>query len=139
MVDLSRRKFLGAAAAAPIAVPFAARHAMTQQTAGIANNAGWIGEVCAGHPEEVSSLHDALRKLGYVPEYMRKRWRDQSRNVLHLDPDIASMRSISDSAKIQIQRRRNYESLESEFWGHETSSALYKEFEKLVGDASWRF
>jgi hypothetical protein len=59
---------------------------------------------------DMRSLWDAIRDLG-MPQWKREDLRDDARRSRTLDPDIASMRSLSLGAKMRKQWNRNYELL----------------------------
>lgn len=56
------------------------------------------------------SLWEALGEMG-VPDWKRDDLRDDAKRSRTLDPDIASMRSLSLSAKMRLQWDRNYDVL----------------------------
>lgn len=52
------------------------------------------------------SLVDFLRKWG-VPQFKRSEMRERARSSRLIDPDLAALRSISPSAMVRLQWRRN--------------------------------
>lgn len=54
-----------------------------------------------------SQARHALLKV-MKPEWWMQRRRLEARRVTHLDPDLASLKSVSVSAKIRIQRDNNF-------------------------------
>lgn len=114
-MDLNRRKFLGVAAASPLAAKEMARKAMEEaqmQASGISLQTDTIYARIAD-PDlapGTRSLWQALRELG-IPEWKRDDLREDARRCRTLDPDIAAMRSLSLDAKMRKQWNRNYQTL----------------------------
>jgi hypothetical protein len=112
-VSVGRRGFLRLLGAAPVALPVVAREAATK--AGI----GAVGVGMSGAPEAsyggsiTSSEGDWIASV--AKRVFSKDWEDEERerlkrwNVTSLDPDLASSRSLSLSAAMNIQRARNIE------------------------------
>ena len=59
---------------------------------------------------DMRSLWEAISELG-MPDWKREDLRDDARRNRTLDPDIASMRSLSLNAKMRRQWKRNYDIL----------------------------
>jgi hypothetical protein len=108
------------AAAAPIAVPhIGGLSAMESPLAGIAaakigldeptSSGGWVGSA------EKAISKQALKALG-VPKWLSADWDRQAQHVYGFDPDIASYRFMSLPAKLALQRKRNRQRIESEWW-----------------------
>lgn len=114
----TRRKMLGllgvGAAVGPNAV------AETMKQAGVVSGIGAdvaLG-LCARPPvPQAASSHDHSEWLlgrvqrskllrAFMPEWWRRQVRVQARNIRVLDPDIASLRSVSVSAKLHMQWAR---------------------------------
>ena len=112
---LSRRSFLRAAAAAPVAAKSGALQALT---AAVENGLTLAQAGVAIAPDIPTSwgIHAlsnkklyALFKMGMLPEWVRQ---DVDENILQntggrLSPDVAALRSVSLSAKFCIQRQRH--------------------------------
>lgn len=108
------------AVAAPIAAPhIGAMPAAGSELAGIASagfsyggptESGWGGPVS---PRSISK--QALKAIG-IPGWLTKEWDRNSRYVVAFDPDIASYRFMSLPAKLALQRKRNRERVEAEWW-----------------------
>lgn len=114
-MKLDRRKFLGVAAASPLAAKEVATRAMEQAQMQAADISTYSDSIYTGIPSpdpmpNMRSLWEAIGELG-VPEWKRDDLRDDARRSRTLDPDIASMRSLSLSAKMRRQWDRNYEVL----------------------------
>lgn len=60
--------------------------------------------------DDMRSLWDALKDLG-IPEWKREDLRDDAKRSRTLDPDIASMKSLTLNAKLRKQWDRNYDHL----------------------------
>ncbi len=114
-MNVARRGFLKLMGAVPIAAPIAAKEAMLAAS-GVASGIG-VGAVTK-YAEIADSQVAGLKPDGSWADHLRSRlahylspeYRSQLLREEHpsrLDPDIAAMRSISPSAQIAIQRKRN--------------------------------
>lgn len=110
------------AAAAPIAVPhIGALAAPGAGLAGISGAGSFAVEATgAGRPwhDTVSSKSiskHALKALG-IPGWLTNDWDRRAQHVSAFDPDIASYRFMSLPAKLALQRKRNRERIEAEWW-----------------------
>ena len=117
-MNLNRRKFLGAAAMSPLAAKEMAEKAaqIAQSEAMNASGIELYGDsiytgVTTYDPEpEMRSLWDAMKEIG-IPEWKQDDlWEDAKRSRT-LDPDIASMKSMSLNSKLKMQWKRNYDLL----------------------------
>jgi hypothetical protein len=111
-MKLDRRKFLGVAAASPLAAKEMAKRAMEEaqmQASGISmyEDSLYTGIPSSDPLPDMRSLWEAISDLG-VPDWKREDLRDDARRNRTLDPDIASMRSLSLNAKMRRQWERNY-------------------------------
>lgn len=118
------------AAAAPIAVPHIG--ALASPSAGLTGIAGaglgdmpvpvgsWGGPI---GPKSISK--QALKVLG-LPSWLPQEWDRQAQHVTGFDPDIASYRFMSLPAKLALQRKRNRERVEAEWWKPEPWRAREK-------------
>lgn len=114
-MDLNRRNFLGVAATSPFAAKDIARKALEEaqmQASGISlySDSIYTGIHVPDVMPDMRSLWEAIRDLG-VPDWKREDLREDARRNRTLDPDIASMRSLSLGAKMRRQWDRNYEVL----------------------------
>jgi len=114
-MKLDRRKFLGVAAASPLAAKEIAKRAMEEaqmQASGISMYSDSLyTSIPASDPlPDMRSLWEAISELG-MPDWKREDLRDDARRNRTLDPDIASMRSLSLNAKMRRQWKRNYDVL----------------------------
>lgn len=114
-MKLDRRKFLGVAAASPLAAKEMATRAMEQAQMQATDISTFSDSIYTGIPSpdpmpNMRSLWEAIGELG-VPEWKRDDLRDDARRNRTLDPDIASMRSLSLNAKMRRQWERNYDVL----------------------------
>jgi hypothetical protein len=114
-MDLNRRNFLGVAATSPFAAKDIARKALKEaqmQASGINlySDSIYTGIHVPDVTPDMRSLWEAIRDLG-VPDWKREDLREDARRNRTLDPDIASMRSLSLGAKMRRQWDRNYEAL----------------------------
>lgn len=111
-MDLDRRKFLGVAATSPLAAKEIAKKAIEEaqmQASGIStfNDSIYTGVAIPDLEPEMRSLWQALRQIG-IPQWKMEDLREDARRSRTLDPDIASMRSLSLAAKMRKQWDRNY-------------------------------
>lgn len=114
-MDLNRRSFLGVAATSPLAAKEIAKKALEEAQMQATGVSMYSDSIYTGvHVPDVSpnmrSLWDAIRDLG-VPDWKKEDMREDARRSRTLDPDIASMRSLSLSAKLRRQWERNYQIL----------------------------
>lgn len=114
-MDLNRRNFLGVAATSPLAAKEIAKKAIEEaqmQASGISlhSDSLYTGVHVPDPSPSMRSLWEAISELG-VPEWKREDLREDARRNRTLDPDIASMRSLSLSAKMRKQWDRNYNTL----------------------------
>lgn len=141
-MNISRRRVFGFLAASPVAAKAAAESAAAQlagiSMTGFAGNipigdatpqAGNIGY--GGRSEPTRAF---FRTFG-IPGFIRRQWEREARNVYRLDADLAGMRSMSLSAKLATQRRRNLAAAEGNFWKslkfHEDQSKAQKWRERM--------
>lgn len=83
-------------------------------------------------------LQKILRRLGYIPDFVKEEWKARSSVVHEMDEDIMALKSVSNTAKVRMQRRLNYRNMERNFWKTEEWYKAYKIFDKLVGGEGWR-
>lgn len=77
-----------------------------------------------------------LRTIG-IPDWLRQEWKEGEDKYPVFDPDVASMRSMSLSAKIILQKDRNLAKLEDEFWARGLRKQEAKLWRKLYGNIGW--
>lgn len=114
-MNLNRRNFLGVAATSPLAAKEIAKKAIEEaqmQASGISlyDDSLYTGVHVPDPVPNMRSLWEALSEMG-VPDWKREDLREDARRNRTLDPDIASMRSMSLGAKMRRQWQRNYETL----------------------------
>lgn len=114
-MDLNRRKFLGVAAASPLAAKEIAQKAIEEaqlQASGISfyNDSIYTGIAEHEPSPDMRTLWEAIRELG-VPEWKREDLREDAKRCRTLDPDIAGMKSLPLNSKMRMQWDRNYETL----------------------------
>lgn len=116
-MDLNRRKFFGVAATSPFAAKETARQiaeAAQLEASGMSLYSDSLFTSYSGldydDDSTTRSLWDAIKELG-MPEWKRDDLWDDAKRSRTIDPDIASMRSVSMSAKLDMQWERNYERL----------------------------
>ena len=120
-MELNRRNFFGVAAASPLAAKETAAkvlEAAEMEASGMSlysdslytgiNTYGF--DVDDDDDTPMRTLWDAIKDLG-MPDWKKDDlWEDAKRSRT-IDPDIASMRSLSMNAKLQMQWKRNYQLL----------------------------
>ena len=116
-MDLNRRKFFGVAATSPFAARETARklaEAAQLEASGLSVYSDSLFTSYSGldfdDDSATRSLWDAIKELG-MPEWKRDDLWDDAKRSRTIDPDIASMRSVSMSAKLDMQWQRNYDRL----------------------------
>ncbi len=114
-MTLNRRNFLGAAAVSPFTARDLAKQVaedaqMEAANVGIYDDAIYPGFVGDSDDEDMRSLWDVIKEIG-MPEWKKDDLWEDARRCRTLDPDIASMRSMSLTAKMNMQWQRNYEHL----------------------------
>lgn len=114
-MTLDRRSFFGVAAASPLAAKEFAKKAMEEaqrQASGISmfSDSIYTGIHVPDETPDMRSLWQAIADLG-IPEWKHEDLREDAKRSRTLDPDIASMRSLSLAAKMRKQWARNYDVL----------------------------
>lgn len=131
-MKLDRRKFLGVAAASPLAAKEMAQRAMEQAQMQASDISLYSDSIYTGIPSpdpmpNMRSLWEAISEMG-VPDWKRDDLRDDARRNRTLDPDIASMRSLSLNAKMRRQWDRNYDTLVKRALKHTEMEKLKRSF-----------
>jgi hypothetical protein len=111
-MKLNRRKFFGVAAASPLAAKEAAIQA---------------AEALRMEASGMSVYSDSL--------YTGINW-DDARRSRTIDPDIAAMRSVSMSAKLDMQWKRNYDTLLKRAYKQQEMERLKRRFFKENTDVA---
>ncbi|MFM1814616.1 MAG: hypothetical protein RLZ98_1311 [Pseudomonadota bacterium] len=114
-MNLNRRNFLGAAAVSPltakdIAQKIAEDAQMQASSISLYSDSIYTGYVGDDPEPPMRNLWDAIKDIG-MPEWKREDLWEDAKRCRTLDPDIAAMRSVSLTAKMQMQWRRNYKHL----------------------------
>ncbi|MEZ5817539.1 MAG: hypothetical protein R3D44_10685 [Hyphomicrobiaceae bacterium] len=118
-MTMNRRFFLGAAAVSPLAAREAAERALEEaaqlaqmEAAGVSTFSDSISSyVPISEPDlPKRGLWEFITDVG-MPDWKRDDLMADARRSRTLDPDIASMRSLSLSAKMNMQWERNYQHL----------------------------
>ena len=118
-MKMNRRFFLGAAATSPWTAREAAEAAMEEATriaqmeaTGIStySDTMYTGIAVPDDMPESRPLWDFIKDVG-MPEWKRDDLMADARRNRTLDPDIASLRSVSLTRKMQMQWDRNYKVL----------------------------
>ena len=143
-MNMNRRKFLGAAAVSPLAakeMAAKAAEAAQMEDAGISpfSDTMYTGITAFDYDDDSDSVSrsiwDAIKELG-VPEWKRDDLWDDARRSRTLDPDIASMKSVSLSGKMQMQWKRNYQTLINRAFEQQKMEKLKRDFFKMHPDVS---
>ncbi len=140
----SRRGFFGIFAGAAVGgkkAIAAAASSLTSEIDALKVGGGYkSGQPMPYDPDDeeigVKLAPQALRMIG-IPDWLKEDWREESREVYSLDPDLAACKSFSLSAKINLQRDRNYAKQEGEFWARGEKQVARKAWKKLYGRIGW--
>lgn len=144
-MNLARRKFFGAAAAAPLAaktaIDTAIAEAMKVDVSGLGPHAGPGMAPPPGNVDDykgsVISASKYVRLMGF-PDFMERELRDSARFVYALDHDIAVKKSWSMAVKLQTQRERNFERAKQGIHNDALRFERRGAFKKLTGwDWPW--
>jgi hypothetical protein len=114
-MELNRRKFFGVAAVSPLAAKEVAQKAIEEaqwQASDISlySDSFYTGVSISETEPNMRSIWQAIRDMG-MPDWKKQDLWEDARRSRTLDPDIASMRSLSLSAKMRKQWKRNYDQL----------------------------
>lgn len=136
----TRRSFLSLLGGAAVAGP-SALSATAERVASVPL-ADWAAPPTGGMPmasagTSAPNLTVAGAKLLGVPDWLRDTWKHEAKHVHILDPDIAALKSMSLSAKIAMQRKRNYEQREADFWRRFEVDELRINFMSKHGYFNW--
>ena len=144
-MNLNRRKFFGVAAASPIAAKQAAEKVieaaeMEMSGMGLHSDSLYTGLSMPSFDDDddetpMRSLWQAIKELG-MPEWKRDDLWDDAKRSRTIDPDIASMKSVSMSAKLDMQWRRNYDTIVRRAHQLEKMERLKRQFFKDNSDVS---
>ena len=142
-MNLNRRKFLGAAAMSPLAAKEMAEKAaeIAQNEAMNASGIELYGDsiytgITTYDPEpEMRSLWDAMKEFG-IPDWKQDDLWEDARRSRTLDPDIASMKSMSLNSKMKKQWQRNYDQLIKRAYEQQKMEKLKQTFFKKNPDIS---
>lgn len=135
-MKLNRRKFFGLAAASPLAAKQAAiqaAEAFEMEVSGMSlySDSLYTGISVPDFDDEdattTRTIWDAIKELG-MPEWKRDDLWDDARRSRTIDPDIASMRSLSMSAKLDMQWKRNYDMLLKRAYKQQEMERLKRSF-----------
>lgn len=143
-MKLNRRKFFGVAAASPLAAKEAAiqaAEALRMEASGMSvySDSLYTGinvpDFDDDYGEPTKTIWDAIKELG-MPEWKRDDLWDDARRSRTIDPDIAAMRSVSMSAKLDMQWKRNYDMLLKRAYKQQEMERLKRRFFKENTDVS---
>ena len=143
-MNLNRRKFFGVAAASPIAAKQAAEkviEAAEMEISGMSlhSDSLYTGLTMPSFDDDdetpMRSLWQAIKELG-MPEWKRDDLWDDAKRSRTIDPDIASLKSMSMSAKLDMQWRRNYDTIVRRAHQLEKMERLKRQFFKDNSDVS---
>jgi hypothetical protein len=114
-MELNRRKFFGVAAVSPLAAKEVAQKAIEEaqwQASDISlySDSFYTGVSISETEPNMRSIWQAIRDMG-MPDWKKQDLWEDARRSRTLDPDIATMRSLSLSAKMRKQWKRNYDQL----------------------------
>jgi len=142
-MKVNRRSFFGVAAASP----FAAREAATKaieaaqmEVSGMSlhSDSLYTGTSYVDFNDDDTpskTLWDVIKEMG-MPEWKKDDLWDDAKRSRTIDPDIAAMRSVSMSAKLDMQWKRNYETLIARAYKQQEMELLKHKFFKTHTDVS---
>ncbi|MEM6498303.1 MAG: hypothetical protein AAF709_16460, partial [Pseudomonadota bacterium] len=81
------------------------------------------------------TLWDVIKEMG-MPEWKKDDLWDDAKRSRTIDPDIAAMRSVSMSAKLDMQWKRNYETLIARAYKQQEMELLKHKFFRKHTDIS---
>ncbi len=143
-MDVNRRKFFGIAAASPLAAKEAAAKIvesaeMEMSGMSLHSDSLYTGYNASSFDDDddspMRSMWDAFKELG-LPDWKKDDLWDDARRSRTIDPDIASMRSLSMSAKLEMQWKRNYEHLIKRAYKMQEMERMKRKFFKIHTDVS---
>jgi hypothetical protein len=135
-MNLDRRKFFGVAAVSPLAAKEAAikaAEAFEMEVSGMSlySDSLYTGINVPDFDDEdgttMRTIWDAIKEIG-MPEWKRDDLWDDARRSRTIDPDIASMRSVSMSAKLDMQWKRNFDTLLKRAYKQQEMERLKRRF-----------
>ena len=133
----SRRGFLKGVGGAAVAGPAVAKEAMANAGVGVFGSDPTLegfADPCMPSPWFVERDGLLAKLNGKIPDHVMQKIRRRSQHVSHLDPDIASLHSVSLTAKVSMQRKRQLAKEIHDFWhGHELDLMSEKFREKIGG------
>lgn len=142
-MNLNRRNFFGVAAASPFAAKKAAAEvidAAQMEASGMSvyGDSLYTGISSYDFDDEdgstpTRSIWQAIKDLG-MPDWKKDDLWDDAKRSRTIDPDIASMRSLSMNAKLQMQWKRNYEELIKRAYEQERMERSKRAFFKKYTD-----
>lgn len=118
-MNLNRRSFFGVAVASPLAAKEAAQKvideaasAATFEASGMSmyGDSLYSGISVSDDDGPMRNIWDAIKDIG-IPDWKKDDLQEDARRSRTLDPDIATMKSFSPSAKLRMQWERNYKTL----------------------------
>ncbi|MDH3581934.1 MAG: hypothetical protein OEM91_15090 [Hyphomicrobiales bacterium] len=133
-MDVNRRKFFGVAATSPFAAKEAAQkivEAAQMEASGMSVFSDSLYTSYTGldfdEDSPSRSLWDAIKELG-MPEWKRDDLWDDAKRSRTIDPDIAALRSVSMSARLDMQWKRNYDRLVARAFKMQEMERLKRKF-----------
>ncbi len=143
-MKLNRRKFFGVAATSPIAAKQAAEKVIEAAEMEISGMSLHSDSLFTGlsvpsfdddYDTPTRSLWQAIKEIG-MPEWKRDDVWDDAKRSRTVDPDIASLKSVSMSAKLDMQWRRNYDTIVRRAHQMEKMERLKRQFFKDNSDVA---
>lgn len=144
-MKITRRGFVKAAAAAPVAAPAAVKKITEEASRGIAglrvHGSGGSADVPMAEPTSYRSANAFkwIKQNGLPDWQLDRMWEDAKRDVHSLDADIASMQSFSLAAKVNTQARRNYRKRLDSFSKRADLHDLIDKFKRETGVGAYDF
>ena len=141
-MNVNRRSFFGVAAASPFAAREAAAKAVEaaqMEMSGMStfSDSLYTGTTYVEFDDDTPSktLWDVIKEVG-MPEWKKDDLWDDAKRSRTIDPDIAAMRSVSMTAKLDMQWKRNYQTLVERAYKQQEMELLKHRFFKKHTDIS---
>ena len=114
-MNLNRRSFFGVAAVSPMTAKDIAKRVVEEAQMSASGISYYSDSLYTGVPisdptPQMRSLWDVFKDVG-VPDWKRDDLKEDAKRNRTLDPDIAALKSVSLTSKMQMQWERNYERL----------------------------
>lgn len=135
-----RRKFLKLMGLGAASAPIAAKATTEELTSlrgssapMLASGINFSNSASPGIGNPTLDMGKYLTLFRDIPEFQLEKIKDRSKNVYHLDPDLAAKKSWSMCVKIQEQQQRNYQKEIQRYYKSGKLEQVEIAFEKVSG------